>query len=291
MQVEKDAIKTKDPVLTSNINLNGKYVAVNINKSGLGISSKIKDSDRRNELKEILKDYLSKEYSIIVRTNAENASGEDIITELNTLLNEWKDIYDKAFTRTAYTVLKKKEPEYISRVDGIYDGEIVEIVTDDKELYELISQKSSLCRLYEDKLLPLDKLYSVSNCFENLLAKKVWLKCGGYLIIEQTEAMVVIDVNTGKYSKGKNTAEAVLKVNTEAAIEIAKQIRLRNLSGIIIIDFINMPNKEYEKQVVEEFEKIVSKDPVKTDIIGMTKLGLLEVTRKKVKASILEIFK
>ncbi|MBQ4068946.1 MAG: ribonuclease E/G [Lachnospiraceae bacterium] len=291
VQVEKDVIKTKDPVLTSNINLTGKYVAVNINKSGLGISSKIKDNDRREAIKALLNEFISEDYSIIVRTNAENAKDEDILTELQTLLNEWNDIYDKAFTRTAYTVLKKKEPEYLRRVDGIYDGEIVEIVTDDQAIYELISQKSSLCRLYEDKLLPLDKLYSVSNCLDNLLNKKVWLKCGGYLIIEQTEAMVVIDVNTGKYSKGKNTAEAILKVNTEAAIEIAKQIRLRNLSGIIIIDFINMPNKEYEKQVVEEFEKIVSQDPVKTDVIGMTKLGLLEVTRKKAKASISEIFK
>ncbi len=287
VQVEKDAIKTKDPVLTSNINLTGKFVAVNINKSGIGISNKIEDKTRREELKSLLEQFVTQDYSIIIRTNAENAEDNDILMELQGLLDEWKDIYNKALTRTAYTVLKTSEPEYISRIKGIYDGEISEVITDCADIYDKIPG----ARLYEDTLLPLNKLYSVDNCLNELLSKKVWLKCGGYLIIEQTEAMIVIDVNTGKYSKGKNTAEAILKVNTEAAIEIAKQIRLRNLSGIIIIDFVNMQSKEYEEQVIDEFEKIVSKDPVKTDVIGMTKLGLLEVTRKKVKASLSEIFK
>ena len=291
VQVEKDAIKTKDPVLTSNINLNGKYVAVNINKSGLGISSKIKDNDRREAIKALLNEFISENYSIIVRTNAENANDKDIVDELQELLGEWNDIYNKALTRTAYTILKNTEPEYIKRIDGIYDGEIVEVVTDDKDIYEKLSRKSSICRFYEDKLLPLDKLYSVSHCLDNILSKKIWLKCGGYLVIEQTEAMVVIDVNTGKFSKGKNLSQSVLKVNLEAAAEIAKQIRLRNLSGIIIIDFINMHDKEFENQVINEFEATVSKDPIKTDVIGMTRLGLLEVTRKKVKASMYEILK
>ena len=136
---------------------------------------------------------------------------------------------------------------------------------------------------YSDALLPLGKLYSLENAFEKALGKNVWLKSGGYLVIEPTEAMTVIDVNTGKYSGRKNMQDTIYKINMEAADEIGRQLRLRNLSGIIIVDFIDMEREEDRKTLLAHLGDVVSKDPVKTTVVDMTALNLVELTRKKVR--------
>ncbi len=291
VQIAKDAIKTKDPVLSSEINLSGKYAAITVGKNGIGISSKINDLEVRDNLKNSLKPYSSDSYGIIVRTNAASANISEVCDELSDLVTKWEEMYQKAQTRTIFTKLFAKKAEYAERINGIYNGEIEELVTDDVEIFNEVSEMFSSCRLYDDKLLPLNKLYNVSGTINELTSKKVWLKCGGYLIIEPTEAMTVIDVNTGKFSKGKNIASTILKVNIEAAEEIARQIRLRNISGIIIIDFINMDKDEDIKQVIDRFDSIVSRDPIKTTVVDMTKLNLLEVTRRKTKPPLHEIIK
>ena len=134
---------------------------------------------------------------------------------------------------------------------------------------------------YEDRLLPLGKLYSLDKAFEEAQSERVWLKSGGYLVIQPTEALTVIDVNTGKYEGKKNTEEAFFRINREAAQESARQIRLRSLSGIIIIDFINMEEKEHQETVLEELKNAVKTDPVRPVLVDMTPLGLVEVTRKR----------
>ena len=137
--------------------------------------------------------------------------------------------------------------------------------------------------LYEDSLLPLSKLYSLETAFEKALGKNVWLKSGGYLVIEPTEAMTVIDVNTGKYSGRKNMQDTICRINMEAADEIGRQLRLRNLSGIIIVDCIDMEREEDRKALLAHLGDVVSKDPVKTTVVDMTALNLVELTRKKMR--------
>lgn len=145
-------------------------------------------------------------------------------------------------------------------------------------------------RFYDGKMLPLYKLYSLSNQLENALKKNVWLKSGGYIIIEQTEAMVVIDVNTGKFDgKKKDREQNFLKINIEAAKEIANQLILRNLSGMILIDFISMEKKESIDRLISILIEELKKDPVKADFVDITKLGIIELTRKKTKQSLAEI--
>ena len=146
-------------------------------------------------------------------------------------------------------------------------------------------------RYYHDSLLSLSSLYSVKNSVEKAIAEKVWLNSGAYLIIQPTEAMTVIDINTGKNVAKKGVQENFLKINKEAAIEIAHQLRLRNLSGIIIVDFMNLASKEAEAELMSTFRAALKNDPVPTQLIDMTKLGLVEVTRKKVRKSLPEVLR
>ena len=143
-------------------------------------------------------------------------------------------------------------------------------------------------RLYEDALLPLYKLYAVEARLQELLDKKVWLKSGSYLVIEPTEALISIDVNTGKCERGLNIEETAWKINLEAAGMIALQLRARNLSGMILVDFINMKDREREQQLIEHMRSLLRKDSIPADVVDMTGLGLMEITRKKVKPSLAE---
>ena len=166
-----------------------------------------------------------------------------------------------------------------------------EIVTDDPEIFRRIREYLDVCqpedrekvRLYEDPLLPLEKLYSLEKAVSEALQKKVWLRSGGYLVIEPTEAMTVIDVNSGKYTGRKNLRDTIRKINLEAAEEIVFQLRLRNLSGIIIVDFIDMDSVQDQEELMALLTDRCRKDPIKTTVVDMTKLGLVEITRKKIR--------
>lgn len=154
------------------------------------------------------------------------------------------------------------------------------------------NQKADLEKLqfYQDPLLPLIKLYKLEAALEEALERRVWLKSGGYLVIEPTEALTVVDVNTGKYSGKKNAEDTILKINLEAAAGTARQLCLRNLSGIIIVDFIDMAREEHKQQLLTALEEELKKDPVKTVLVDMTKLGLVEITRKKVRKPLHEVY-
>ena len=192
-------------------------------------------------------------------------------------------------------MVRRAEPEYLRLIKGSYSGEIHEIITDNHEIYKEIRQyihRMSMNEIrltfYQDDLLPLYKLYGLESVMKNILSKNVWLKSGAYLVIEPTEAMVVIDVNTGKCIKGRKQDDTIFKVNMEAAKEIAAQLRLRNLSGIIIIDFINMDSEEQKRELVEELKQQIYKDKIKTSFVEMTKLDLVVLTRKKTEAPVYE---
>ena len=224
--------------------------------------------------------------------------------------------------KTCYSVLKKARPTYLEDVKNQREGSVSEIITDDRELFETIcmdygihpkqfmtngsvpvpvdqfqvptisgTADSLTLTYYHDPMLTLSSLYSVKSSLEKALREQIWLKSGASIVLQHTEALTVIDVNSGKNIIKKEMRENLLRINLEAAKEIACQLRLRNISGIIVIDFINLLAKEDEAVLLKEFRTYLKDDPVKTDLIDMTKLGLVEVTRKKIRKSLRDSLK
>lgn len=295
VQITKEAIKTKDPVVTTNITFSGKYVVLSSENLRIGISNKL-DVSMRKAMKTLLEPLQSDEYGFIVRTNARNAAPEEILAEARALISEFQTLKQQAVHRTCFSCLKKTEPQFIQRIRGLYADTLERIQTDDKEIYEQIlkymqkSQPELLEKLsfYEDASYSLSKLNSISHRLEEALQERVWLKSGAYLVIQPTEALTVIDVNSGKNTAKKNPQENFRRINLEAAHEIAHQLRLRNISGICVIDFIDLESKEAQTELIQVFTHELKKDPIPTTFVELTKLGLVEITRKKVRKSLYE---
>lgn len=289
VQISKEAVKTKAPTVTGNISFTGRYAVLTHGNTRIGVSSKI-PKKLREEYKGRLKEFQNDRFGIIVRTNAKDAPFQDVLDEIMRLRGEYERIMSIAPTRVCFSCLRSAPPSYISDLRNVYMEGMKEIIVGDAELYTRIRsyfaselpEKQELIRLYDDPAFPLGKLYSTQTAIEKALREKVWLKNGGYLVIQPTEALTVIDVNSGKNAgKGKNE-EGIMKIDLEAAREAAKQIRLRNLSGIIIIDFINLESEENVSRLMREFRMLLAKDPIQTTLVDITPLNLVEVTRKKV---------
>ncbi len=281
VQIEKDGIKTKDPVLTTNLNFPGTYVVLTSAKHHIGFSSKIKDLAWKEAMKEQLHELFQIPVGIIIRTNAYEVPMEQVVCEIKQLYDRFQGILTQGKFRNPYTCMLKAKPYYLTMIEHCPSHLLSEIITDDPLVFEELKSRQLHVSYYEDKLITLDKLYSLEHNLNLGIKKHVWLDSGGYLVIEPTEAMVVVDVNTGKYVGKKSKEDAILKVNLEAAKEIAYQLRLRNLSGIIIVDFIDMKSDENKKRLLDELRKEVLHDSMKTTVLGMTNLGLVEITRKK----------
>lgn len=301
VQISRAAVKTKDAVLSGELTLSGRYVAVMVrdgNGTSLGISSKIKDKRWRQTWKgqweSVSSDYfIDCNHSFIIRTNAYEASFEDVVDEAKRLSEQLNKLCHDAIFRTLHSVLYRPDSFAVLKVRDLYKQDTVEIVTDDRSIFEELNNCGHIdinVRFYEDSY-PLASLYHLETSLERALGKIVWLKSGGYLVIEPTEAMTVIDVNTGKNIEKKSPEEIYLKTNLEAAAEIAFQLRLRNLSGIIIVDFIDMKQEEHNEELLSVFRQHLAQDPVKTTLVDMTALGLVEVTRKKVRQPLYEQLK
>lgn len=292
VQVVKEAVKTKAAVVSCEINLSGKYVVLTAGKGDfVGVSHKITDKDRQRHLKQLVAPYASENFGFVVRTGADNAEDGDIEEEIRSLSEEYKKILENAKTRTAFTLIRRNESPVNLNIENAHLEPEDEIVTDDARLYEeIVSGKHRAnVRLYDDKEISLLRAYSVETRIEKALAKNVWLKNGGYLVIEPTEALTVIDVNTGKFDgKEKDREDTFLKINLEAAKEIARQLRLRNISGIILVDFINMKSSDSRKVLISELERQLYKDRIQTRFVDFTGLGLAEITRQKKKKPIYE---
>lgn len=289
VQISKEAVKTKAPTVTGNISFTGRYAVLTHGNTRIGVSSKI-PKKVREEYKERLRQFQNDRFGIIVRTNAKDAPFQDVLDEISRLKAEYEKIMSAAPTRVCFSCLRSAPPSYISDLKNVYMEGMEEIIVVDPELYTRIQaffaaeipEKEGLLRLYDDSAFPLGKLYSTQTAIEKALREKVWLRNGGYLVIQPTEALTVIDVNSGKSAgKGKNE-EGILKINLEAAREAARQIRLRNLSGIIIIDFINLESEENVGLLLKEFRMRLAGDPIQTTLVDITPLNLVEVTRKKV---------
>lgn len=291
VQVVRESVKTKEPQVTTNLSLAGVYCVVTSSQKHLGISSKI-PPERRARLRELAAGVYDERFGLVVRTNACDEKDEVLLEEIEALTGEMSDLIKYAKGRRLYDLVCQAPPEYIRLLQNQPLAQLSEVVTDDASVFaslEAYAKRHPSTKLldklhfYEDAQYDLHKLYGVQVQLERALQKKVWLKSGANLVIEPTEALTVIDVNSSKNVKKKKREEQQLQVNLEAAREVARQLRLRNLSGIIVIDFIDMASQEAKEQLLTAMREFVRFDPVKTEVVDLTRLGLMELTRKKMR--------
>ncbi len=298
VQLSKEAIKTKAPSVTTRLSLDGEYVVIMVDGK-LGVSSKIKSESKRDELKSLINTSIDKfnsnykatdtEYGIIVRTKAENASYEEISNETIKLLCKLDDVIYKSRYNKAYSCLYEKCPMLLKDIIT-YKLDNIDIITDLQEVLDACnSHELTDISYYSDKSISLDALYGLKSIINKTLNKRVYLKSGAYLVIDHTEAMTVIDVNSGKAIKGSSKEEKVYAINLEAAKEIINQLILRDISGIIIVDFISMNSELSQNQLLKELKILAEADKTQTTVVDITRLGLVEITRKRMRKPLHEI--
>ncbi len=291
VQVKKAAVKTKQPVVTQAIELVGYYCVVTTQNSHKQISKKIEEEEKKRLLP-LLEEFAEEEYGIVLRTNAAEAGLAAIQEECDRLTGELHSMMEHSRYRVCFSRLRKADPFYMPYIRSCRQEEYDRIITDVRTVYDdLQAQGVDKVQFYEDSSYPLEKLLGIGTKIQKVLEKRVWLKSGGNLVIEPTEALTVIDVNTGKAVDGKRSRETTFfKINCEAAKEVARQIRVRNISGIILVDFIDMKNKQNERQLFDLLQRELQKDKTRTSLIDITKLGLAEITRMKTRAPLWEAF-
>lgn len=296
VEVIKERIKTKPPMVSTNLNFPGKYLALTTGNQVLGISRKLQAEDR-NRLKKLLEPHLSSEdFGVVIRTKAKDAKEEEILAELEMLKKARRELLERAKHLTAFSLLRTAEPYYLSFIRGLQLSQVEKITTDIPQVHEALEAYFKECEpleiqklhLYEDSMVSLSALYSLKHELGCVLEKKVWLPSGGYLVIEPTEALTVIDVNSGRDLRKKSKEEMIFATNLEAAKEIGRQLILRNISGICVIDFIDMESKEHQEKLLYTLRMEIKKDKIPTTLVDITRLGLVELTRKRVEKSLRE---
>ncbi len=289
VQVVKEPLDSKGARVTTNITLPGRFLVLAPMANYIGISRRIENEEERNRLKEIVCKMKPEGMGIIIRTAAEGKDTEDFKQDLDFLLKLWRNVKKKGRLYTAPRIIYKDLNLVMRTVRDMFTRNIDRFIINNKceyqrviELLELTSPqlKDRVC--YFDGNQNIFDYYKVEAKISSALNRKVWLKSGGYIVIDQTEALTSIDVNTGKFVGSIDLKDTVLKTNLEAAEEIAKQLRLRDIGGIIIVDFIDMSNHEHDRMVLDKLRCCLKKDRTKSNVLGMTQLGLVELTRKKV---------
>lgn len=295
IQVVKEGMGNKGPKATAFINITGKFMVLLPFEKTIGISKKIEDKAQRKRLKNLLLTNNPEKYGIIVRTGASKVTDDQLVCELEELIGKWKAIDKMSVGAASGTVLYEEPSLSMKAVREYANEQIKEIVINDPEEGQLIRTfLSKNLKGIADKVRIVSHLsnlygaYNIDQEIKKSLEKKVWLKCGANIVIEKTEAMNVIDVNSAKFITTKQKDKMILKTNLQAAKESARQIRLRNLSGIILIDFIDMNDLDHQAQVIETLELELSKDKTKTKVYSMTSLGLVQITRQKKSNSLQE---
>ena len=298
-QVTKNPIAHKGARLTQEVSLAGRFVVLVPNSSTFGISKRLHEKERKR-LRQILEKAKPAEHGVIVRTAAENITKQEIQLDVDRLVAQWKEIETLASKASAPTLLHR-EPEMPFRViREEFNKQYRSVVVDDKELYREASEyletvapaladRIELHDQTEEDLPLFEKLY-VNEQLTKALDSKVWLPSGGSLIIEHTEALTVIDVNTGKNVGSSNLEETVYKNNLEAAKEVARQLRLRDIGGIIVIDFVDMEIQKNREEVLRVFREALSRDKTRTQVLGISELGLVEMTRKRIGEGLLQSY-
>jgi ribonuclease G len=279
--------------VTSRISLPGRFLVLMPTTDHIGVSRRIEDEEERKRLKQTLTEVRSDSYGLIARTVSEGVDREKLSKEMDFLVSLWMDIQKKGGNASVPSLLHKELNVTLRAVRDLFTHEVDKLVIDSKRGYEDILKfldtfmprlKESV-ELYEDSE-PIFDAYNLESEISRALKKKVWLKSGGYIVIEHTEALVAIDVNTGRYVGRQNLEETILKTNLEAVKEIAYQIRLRDIGGLIIIDFIDMEKKSNRERVFNALKEALKKDRSKTHVLPVSELGLIEMTRKRTRETL-----
>lgn len=300
VQITKEDVKTKAPVVTASISLTGKYAVIVHGGTGVQISKKIPQKAKRNTLKELLGSFLRDGIGIVARTNAQEATAQEIEQEMTHLLAEYERIATQGIHQTKYSLLYQELPPYLLQLRDSRTAAMQQIVTNIPAVYKEFHAYLKKYPMKTQEGLPVTLSlvedandlvirYRINHFMDKALHRMLYLKSGATIVIDPTEALTVIDVNTGKAVAGKKLSEETFfAINLEAAKEIAAQIRLRNLSGIILIDFINLSDPSKEERLMDELKSLFQKDSIQTEVVDITKLGLMEITRKKVYKTLAE---
>jgi len=298
VQVTKDPIGTKGARLTTQLSIPSRYLVYMPGSVHVGISQKIEENAERDRLKQLVMDCmeaegLTGEAGFILRTAAEGVCEDEIVADTRYLRRLWRKLEERIKENKKPSLVYDELPLSLRTIRDLSRPETSKILIDSRETFQKIEH---FCSQYVPEVAekiesypgprPIFELYSVEDEIQRALERKVPLKSGGYLVIDQTEAMTTIDVNTGGFVGRRNLEETIFKTNLEAATAIGRQVRLRNLGGIIILDFIDMADPEHQRQVLRMLEKVLEKDHTKTKISGVSELGLVEMTRKRTRESL-----
>lgn len=288
VQVKRDGTESKGARVSTHINLPGRFSVFMPNSNFITVSQKIENEKERKRLISIAKEILPKDSGAIIRTSSENIEEDILKKDLETLIKKWKIIkkeYDDHKLNGPKLVYNNKALLRRTLID-IIDQNLNKVIVNDKKTYKDVNDILKNMDMLDSMKLELKEnedlleMYSLRNQLEKTENRKIWLKCGGFITIDRTEALTAIDVNTGKYVGSKNLEQTVFKVNQEATLEIAKQLRLRDVGGIIIIDYIDMHEEKNKTEIIKLLTENLKKDRTKSQIQGFTKLNLLEMTRK-----------
>lgn len=290
VQIKKDSNDKKGARVSTHINLPGKYIVLMPNTDFITISQKIEDKKEQERLVNLVKEHIGKGNGAIIRTSAVKKDKE-LIKDIELLQNKWKEIQEKYNQKISQnngdSLVYESENIVDKMIIDLVSEKIENIVTNNKAEYDkLIIEKNKMEELSNTKISLENKdvldIYDIKKQIEKICNRKIWLKCGGFITIDKTEALTAIDVNTGKYTGSKNLEQTLYKVNEEATVEIAKQLRLRDIGGIIIIDYIDMRKQENKDKIQKLLEERLKLDRAKTQVEGFTKLDLMEMTRKHI---------
>jgi len=297
VQVIKDPLGTKGARLTTDLSVSSRYLVYMPHTKHIGISQRIENEAERERLHQIVEagivqEKLGDSCGFIVRTVADGASQEDLLKDVRFLARLWNNLKSRLETVSTIGVIHEDLPLYLRTMRDLVKPSIERVRIDSEQEYQRLlrfseeyDSRPNFIEFYRGER-PIFDLYSIDDEIEKALDTRVQLKSGGYIILEQTEAMITIDVNTGAFLGNRNLEETIYKTNLEAATAIARQLRLRNLGGIIIIDFIDMKDAEHRRQVLRALEKALEKDRARTKVLGVSELGLVEMTRKRTRESL-----
>lgn len=295
VQIAKEPIGSKGARLTCNITLPCRNLVFMPLTDHIGISRKIEDETTRQQLRDRIEVLRPPGTGFIMRTVAEHTGNDELEADMAFLLQLWDEILTKVQKTPAPALIYKDLDIILRSVRDFFTEDINELVIDNREVYEqLLSYAKTFAPQLQDKItfydsdLPLFERYGVEADINSALDKKVWLRSGGYIVIEPTEALTVIDVNTGRYVGATDLNEAIFKTNMEAVREIARQLRLRNLGGIIIIDFIDMESEQHREELYTAFQEAMRNDKSKVNILKLSEFGLVQMTRKRLSESLMQ---
>ncbi len=297
VQVLKEPISAKGAKVTTQISLAGRFLVLVPDTDFIGVSKKTSDEKKRRKLKQILSALKPKGIGFIVRTIGLKVSETEFVNEIHSLLDKWRHIQDEALRGSAPRLIYKELGITTRVIRDLFSEEVSEVYVDQKEDFDEIqsylrSVSPDLCQhviFYQDKT-PLFDAFKIEKDLELSVKRKVWLKSGGYLLFDHTEALLAIDVNTGRNVGKSNHEETVFKTNLEAVREIGRQLRLRDIGGLIVVDFIDMIKHDHNKKIEEEMRKVLKSDPTVNSFLGLSKFGLMEMTRKRVRPELQELY-